>query len=721
MLKKLLPLVLTATMALTGFGANAQTINRNWCGTDALQERYFATHPGAREAQKAFDQQLTVMAQAQQRGAAYVTDVTIPVVVHVIHGGGPENITDRQINSAIAQLNLDYQKLNPDTSAIIPLFRPIAASIGFQFRLAKKDPNGNCTTGITRHYRPDLLRDPYDGSGVIQAVSNWDRSRYMNIWVVGSIGVPSPSGIIKGYVSPPNTPTNPNDGFVVTYDSFGTQGTSTLASTRAATHEIGHYFSLAHPWGSTNNPGSGDCSGTDNVADTPPTDGIQSCNLNYAPCGQIANVQNYMDYSFCFVMFTQGQRARMRALLAANRTTLVSQANLIATGTNDGYVAPDCAPIAAFAATSATNVCVNSPVTLRDYSANFTATGGTLAYSWSFPGGNPATAAGQTVSVSYPTAGFYSVTETVSNAVGNSSVTQTNLIRVEGPTGGETAPFQQSFEDPAFPALFPAPTLRNYEMAGATSAGVAAAYRWQRQTALPAADGTAYLLVANRIVPAGGVTTLLTPNINLSGLAGPAVLRFARAYALRASTDNTQLRVGFSSDCGTSWTTTTLPVTDLTTQGLAPVDAYAPNAATSWQDLSVPIPAQFQGSGLFKVRLQLVNATSAQGNNFYLDNLRISAVLPTKAQALAQRGIALFPNPYTAQTALHLSLPAAARLQLTLTDVLGRPVLALPAKTYPAGDLALPLPPAAQALPPGLYLVHLALDGQTFSSKLVVE
>ncbi|MDO7851778.1 M43 family zinc metalloprotease [Hymenobacter convexus] len=716
---------MAAALALSGLGAQAQTTagNARWCGTDEMQARYFAEHPGAREAQAIFDKQLTVLAQAQaQQRTNYVVDVTIPVVVHIIHAGGVENISDRQIASAIAQLNIDYQKQNADTANTIPLFRPIAASIGFQFRLAKKDPNGNCTTGITRHYLPSLLND--NQSGAVQAAALWDPSRYMNIWVVGSIGVTDPNGgYVAGYVNPPNTPTNPRDGFVVRADYFGTQGTSSLARTRAATHEIGHYFSLAHPWGSTNNPGTGDCTGTDNVADTPPTDGTQSCNLNYAPCGPVANVQNFMDYSFCFTMFTQGQRARMRALLAANRTTLVSAANLVATGTNDGYVAPDCAPIAAFGIAPGTSasVCINTPVSLRDYSTNFSATGGTLSYSWSFPGGTPATATGQNVSVSYAAAGFYSVTETVTNSVGSSTSTQTNLIRVEGPGGGETAPLAQSFEDPAFPALYPAPTLRNYELSGATSTGAASSsFVWRRQTAVPAADGSAYLSVTNRTYPAGAVTTLITPNINLSGITN-ATLRFARAYALRSNTDNTQLRISFSSDCGTTWSNPApLDAAALSTQGLTPIDGYVPASSAEWQTLDVAIPAQFQGSGLFKVRFQLVNGTS-QGNTFFFDYLRISNPLATKADASAARGIAVYPNPLTRETAVHLNLAAAASVQVSLTDVLGRAVLTLPAKTYGAGPQALALNPAGRPLQAGVYLVQVSLNGETFTSKLNVE
>ena len=176
-----------------------------------------------------------------------------------------------------------------------------------------------------------------------------------------------------GYVSLPNTSSNVRDGFTVRNDFFGDRCTSSPnnARLRTATHEIGHYFGLLHPWGGTNEPGiPGNCNGDDFVGDTPPTNGTFNCNLQYAPCGPIANVQNFMDYASCANMFTVGQKALMRNLLNTSRTSLTTSANLVATGTNDGHVAPECAPVVAFgpAPGSTTSVCVNTPVTLRDYS-----------------------------------------------------------------------------------------------------------------------------------------------------------------------------------------------------------------------------------------------------------------------------------------------------------------------------------------------------------------
>ena len=733
MLKNIYSSVLTVALALTSVYASAQKTTdergRNWCGAVAEQERFFAEHPGAREAQKAMYLEMEAQAALQLRSTAGTTgvpDVTIPVVVHVIHSGGADNISDRQINSAIDQLNTDYQKLNADTANTLPLFQPIAASLGFRFRLAKKDPSGKCTTGITRHYAPGLVNDNL--SGGVQAVSIWDRTRYLNIWVVSTIGTSTPGGgFIVGYSNLPQNSTTQRDGFVIRGDYFGNQGTSSAsrALTRTATHEIGHYFGLLHPWGATNSPGTGDCNGSDLVSDTPSTDGTFSCDLTYAPCGTVANVQNFMDYASCPTMFTLGQKALMRNVLATRpeRTGLATAANLVATGTNDGYVATECAPIAAFALApgSSTTVCVNSTVTLRDYSSNFTANGGAVTYSWSFPGGNPATATGATVSVSYPNPGFYSVTETVSNSVGNSRSTVNNIIRVEGPTSGETAPFAQSFEDVYFPFVYPSPSLRNFETSG-TSAGAASnVVKWERQTAQVAADGAAYLYVYNRYFPAGAVSTLTTPNINLSGVPTPAVLSFARAFALRTSTSNDQLRISFSNNCGVSWSAPTVfDATALSTKGTTPIDGFEPAYRTDWQTLTVPIPTQYQGSAQFKVRLQMVNG-SQQGNNFHLDNLRVTGPLATKAAELASRGISVYPNPLTNETAVHLSLPTATEVQLRLTDMLGRTVLSLPAKTYGAGQQTLPLPTAGHALRTGIYIVRITLDGEAYSSKLTVE
>ena len=83
---------------------------------------------------------------------------------------------------------------------------------------------------------------------------------------------------------------------------------------RTAVHEVGHWLGLKHLWGDA------DC-GDDGVADTPKqetyTNGCPSgvrVSCNNAPYGDM--YMDYMDFTndACLVMFTKGQKQKMRAL-----------------------------------------------------------------------------------------------------------------------------------------------------------------------------------------------------------------------------------------------------------------------------------------------------------------------------------------------------------------------------------------------------------------------
>jgi PKD repeat protein len=742
MFKKLLPTLAVAALSLLGPApaALAQTGDLpRTCDFDNQQRQYFLAHP---EAERAY---YDLLRRADQLARTTTTeqlrvlpDVTVPVVVHILYTDPSSNITDRQINDALAVVNLDYSKQNADTTSIISQFRPLIANVGFQFRLAKLDPNGNCTTGITRHY----TRESDFGTAAVTDVVYWDRTKYLNIWIVDDIASGAGGYTFGGAANCPA-----NDGIVLRSSQFGpnTRCTANLCR-RSLTHEIGHYFGLPHTWGPSNTPGlinnstATNCGTDDGISDTPNTAGYSQgstingvtlgpCTTTYSPCADaggrpiLSNVQNFMDYADCEMMFTLGQRAVMRSVVAGCRAPLVSQANLVATGTNDGFVANPCAPIASFLATPST-VCVGTPVSLRDYSYNSAAAGGTVTYSWSFPGGTPATATGNNPTVTYTTPGVYTITETVANSIGNNVTTR--VIKVEGPGAGELAPYVESFENVNFPLNYPEPSLRNWVVAGNLANGLPLIpqatgvinNRWQRQAQLAAADGSAYLIVRNLSTPVATVSTLYSPNIDLSTTpAGqPSTLAFSRVFKPRTAGGDEKLTVAFSSDCGNTWSTPiTYNSTALTTA------ATNPGSASDWENLSVAIPSAYQRSPRFKVRFQFTNNTVAATNNFYFDNVRVSLVLGNHNAALQQRGISVQPNPYTNETAVSLELTARTEVQVSLTDMLGREVMALPAKAYSPGKQTIALNPSGHALSPGIYVVRISLEGKTYSSKLTVN
>jgi hypothetical protein len=264
----------------------------------------------------------------------------IPVVFHVIHTNGPENISEAQIKDGIRILNERFNKTSADTTSIVPTFQPIHADCEIEFRLAGTDPNGFCTDGINRI--ESTLSNI--GNHDVKALIQWPTDMYLNFYVVQNA-----YGLAGHAMWPSDADTIPEwDGIVMAHDYVGSIGTASLLKSVVMTHEAGHYLNLHHIWGGNNVPGyyflpvadpNKDCTIDDYVADTPPTIGWQSCNLNGTTCDTtLDNVQNAMDYSYCNKMLTYGQKARMHACLnspIAGRNNLHTQSNLIATGVFD--------------------------------------------------------------------------------------------------------------------------------------------------------------------------------------------------------------------------------------------------------------------------------------------------------------------------------------------------------------------------------------------------
>jgi Pregnancy-associated plasma protein-A len=299
------------------------------CGT---LQTYFAltdSYPAFRANQRRLD----ISSRAYRREQRHFTSVAmIPVVVHVVYRDEADNISDEQVQSQIQVLNADFRAKNDDLHKIPEPFRHMAADACIQFELARIDPDGNPTDGITRT-RTDkesfeaVTNDVKSSAG--GGRDPWDTARYLNIWVC-KLG-----RSLLGYAQFPGGPPD-TDGVVVLNSAFGTTGTATAPFDlgRTATHEVGHYLNLSHIWGEERMPTCGD---GDYVDDTPnqlgPNSGVpefprRSC-PDAGPHGDL--FVNYMDYvdDASMFMFTHGQVARMQAALEFSRQELVRNAGAV--------------------------------------------------------------------------------------------------------------------------------------------------------------------------------------------------------------------------------------------------------------------------------------------------------------------------------------------------------------------------------------------------------
>ncbi|MDR2232602.1 MAG: zinc metalloprotease [Tannerella sp.] len=253
--------------------------------------------------------------------------IIIPVVVHVVYYNSSQNISDAQINAQIKVLNDDYQRLNADKNNTPTAFQSVAANMEIEFKLAKLDPSGYPTTGITRTSTSLNGFDMNSGNNVKFTASGgkdaWNTQKYLNLWVC-NLNMYNGSELTGYGTFPQDLSTFPNlDGVVINYKYFGVGGHTVAPYNkgRTATHEVGHWLGLWHIWGKTNEQCS-PCVDDDDVTDTP----NQLC----AKYGTLSGVQidqcttispgimymNYMDYTDDAVMniFTLGQKTRARAV-----------------------------------------------------------------------------------------------------------------------------------------------------------------------------------------------------------------------------------------------------------------------------------------------------------------------------------------------------------------------------------------------------------------------
>ena len=322
-MKKIL-LTLVSVLSLSAYGQRT-------CGTDKKMAEFYAANPQAKANREALKNFLVNNDYKSKKAGL----VTIPVVVHVLYSNTTMNISDAQIASQLTVLNNDYRKLNSDFSTIVPAgFQGVAADMELAFCMATKKPDGSTTTGIERKSVASGFNfddNYYKTSGLVA----WDPTKYLNIWV-GNM-----SEDYLGWAYLPDSAGAAYDGLAIGYKQFGTIGTATYPYNlgRTATHEIGHYFGLEHPWGSVEDYGASpvksNCGKTgwdDFCADTPATyypHFTKPTNVNIYTCVSTtlgAMYMNYMDYVYDrqMAMFSNDQKTIAQNTMAGPRASLLN-------------------------------------------------------------------------------------------------------------------------------------------------------------------------------------------------------------------------------------------------------------------------------------------------------------------------------------------------------------------------------------------------------------
>jgi hypothetical protein len=323
---------------------------------DGIQEGY----------QKQADELIREITKTGGRSSSSNEIITIPVVFHILYNSTDENLHDSIILDQLRIMNESFRRKNADTVNTRTDFKNVVGDARIEFELAKVDPDGKPTNGITRtstsvtHFGGLLPFSPGQNAQITKWVtdsfnynlfritedklggkSSWDPKAYLNIWI-GDLRISEPKFnnfeelVFLGLATNPkghkNWPDSVLPDFVVAegalihYVSVGSNNpnlfpaayqtfNSTAKTGKITVHEVGHYLGLRHIWG------DGDCTKDDFIGDTPlATNHSQwACNPAKNTCVDPGTdlpdmIENYMDYSSgdCQNSFTKAQADVMR-------------------------------------------------------------------------------------------------------------------------------------------------------------------------------------------------------------------------------------------------------------------------------------------------------------------------------------------------------------------------------------------------------------------------
>jgi PKD repeat protein len=322
-------------------------------------------------------------------------------------------------------------------------------------------------------------------------------------------------------------------------------------------------------------------------------------------------VQNYMDYTndACMNIFTLCQKTRMQTVMsvATRRASLVS---------SPGCTPPAAAPPVASFTVSPNPACPGVPITCTN-----TSTGAT-SYSWSFPGGSPASSTATNPTVTYATNGTYTITLTATNASGS---TQAQVTVTVSNAGGAPLPFSEGFESNSFATN--SWTIDNPD--GGITWSIATVGGITPGTRAAKMDFFNYSTTGQR-------DRMTTRTLDFTGYS-QITMKFDHAYRRYNTSGTDSLIVYISTNCGGSWTrilargengSGTFATTGTSTTNFTPSQAsdwcFAGTVGTSCYTLNL---TPYAGNAAVQVRFEGFNN---YGNNLYIDNINITGK-PTAA------------------------------------------------------------------------------------------
>ena len=730
-------LLIVAIVCITGVGYAQEKP----CSTDEQYWKLVEKYPELQALQQQFDDQVSRRI-AERTTSAAVDTVTydIPIVIHVIHDYGNENLNDTILYQAAKYWTVVYMKQNADTSGVIPPFVSYIGKPNMRLHLATIDPNGKPTKGIVR-FQSYLTQAADDEAKFGQ----WPPTEYVNIWFINAFGASATGAAAYAYF-PSSAVFQPYYDGIICLASYANYA-------KTVPHEMGHVLNLYHPWGNSNSPGI--ACGDDQVDDTPPTKGHNPSGCvasalydtacatgymkHYVAAGggdsvvnypDTTNAQNIMDYTYCQEMFTKGQVVRMRAAIVssvAGRNNLITPANLALTGALAPM--PDLPPVADFIVNKGTGA-------TSDFRSYYLTIGNTSQFAfrnaswndtvssvlWSFSNGatQPTSTSIGIVNNQFTVPGWVKVSLVATSNAGSDTLVNTQTVYAADTIAAGGIGYTQSFASAADIANWPMFNFYNNQ------------FKWEFYTGTGMGDNTCLRYrsydTSQRITgnAVGDHDDIYTPAFDLTGATGNVYLNFfsSGAYTHNGLPPGTvyvndSIEIDASNTGGAQWAKIggfggNSGIADNGNYGYE----YIPTSATAWKPRAIVVPVAYQtAKTFFRFRYHPGNA----GNDLYIDNVSFSGFPAGIKEALTNEPnkFNIFPNPASNGFNIIFNTGIDGVIAYTIKDLTGK-IVYENKKAFAPNSMEQESIPRSATPAAGMYFVTLTIDGVNMVQKLVV-
>jgi hypothetical protein len=205
-----------------------------------------------------------------------------------------------------------------------------------------------------------------------------------------------------------------------------------------------------------------------------------------------------------------------------------------------------------------------------------------------------------------------------------------------------------------------------------------------------------------------GYVILPTPKIT-----GPSVITFYEAYAQQDASNNDELAVVYSADCGGTWNTLWSKSGADLASAPATTSQFVPADDSQWLGFAVDITS-IPTDAMIAFR-----ATSHGGNLLFLDDVAMHTGFVGVKNVIANASnINIFPNPARDNAVLNITLSETTNLHVTVIDELGRTVATVVNKNMNAGTQKIDI--NTTSLASGVYNVKIETTQGTTTERLSV-